>query len=197
MKTPNTQILKNLSLGLIMALGAFSGTHCLAAVESGSPIDFFSDLRRENTLSLEEINQALAKTDEDSEKLRILGLRKKELQSRQQFLNRMILQFDANFKGGDIQQFLKVALREMSHVDVTTGSTENSLWKFMNYLAMSIDSLPEGQMDILKFVEGYMKRSSFDAPVDPKEYLSSLDYYNGVQAERANGMSLNEAAESL
>jgi|FLYM01.1.fsa_nt_gi hypothetical protein len=109
----------------------------------------------------------------------------------------MILQFDANFKGGDIQQFLKVALREMSHVDVTTGSTENSLWKFMNYLAMSIDSLPEGQMDILKFVEGYMKRSSFDAPVDPKEYLSSLDYYNGVQAERANGMSLNEAAESL
>jgi hypothetical protein len=69
MKTPNTQILKNLSLGLIMALGAFSGTHCLAAVESGSPIDFFSDLRRENTLSLEEINQALAKTDEDSENL--------------------------------------------------------------------------------------------------------------------------------
>lgn len=193
MFTKSLKTLKNLSLAFCLS----SGGVCFAAVDSGSPIDFFSDLRAQNTQSLEEVEKVLEKSDEDSGRLAILKLRKKELQSRQQFLNRMILQFDANFKGGDIQQFLKVALREMSQVDVTVGSDENSLWKFMNYLAMSIDSLPEGQMDILKFVEGYMKRSSFSAPVDPKEYLSSLDYYNGVEAERANGMSASEAAESL
>lgn len=173
---------------------------CHAAPESLQPIDFFSELRRENTQNLFEINQALDKEQvapESIAKVEFLKNRKLELQSRQAFLNRMILKFDSGFKGGDVHQFLKVALREMSQVDVKTGSSENSIWKFLNSLAMSLDALPQGQLNVLKFVEGYMKRSSFKEPIEPKDYLSSLDYYNGVHAQRANGMSAVEAAEHL
>lgn len=195
--------IKNLILALCICAGGFS----LGATPGLQPMEFFSDLRKENARLISEVDQSLEKLiigsngleplSELEDKVNFLKRRKKELLSRQEFLNRIILQFDLKFRGGDVQDFLKVALREMSQIDVKSEDNENSMWKFLNYLAISLDSLPKGEINVLRFVEGYMKRSSFDQPVEPKEYLSSLDYYNDTQAQQANGMSPTEAAESL
>lgn len=196
--------LKTFSIILCLSTGSF----CLGATSNSlEPMKFFSDLRKENTQLIKEVDQSLEKLmmktnaleplSELESKVDFLRKRKQELLSRQEFLNRIILQFDSKFRGGDVHDFLKMALREMSQVEVKTSNDENSMWKFLNYLAISMDSLPRGQIDVLRFVEGYMKRSTFDNPVHPKEYLSHLDYYNDAQAQRANGMTPLEAAESL
>jgi hypothetical protein len=185
----------------LLALTAFfTSASCLGAVSSfstgtGQPLAFLSDLRSENTRSLSDVQNAVEKLQMDdhpgvspseTERLEFLTKREKNLRSRQIFLNRLILQFDLKFKGGDVQSFLKTALHEMAEVD---GSP------FLTQLEASVSALPPGQVDVLKFVEGYMKRCSFENPMRADEYLSSLDYYNGVQAQKAHGMSPVEAAE--
>ncbi|NCN39753.1 hypothetical protein GW916_00750 [bacterium] len=171
------------------------------------PLPYLTELRAENTNTLMEVDLALDQLMASSNSLKslesldgqvqILKKRKAELIQRQSFLNRMILQFDSKFRGGDVQQFLKVSLKEMSQIDVKSQDSGPSLWKFLNYLAISLESLPQGHIDVMKFVEGYMKRSPMNDPIEPKEYLSSLDYYNGVQAQSATGMTPSEAADSL
>lgn len=193
-------------LSLILCLGT-AGLCWAAPPSSLEPMEFFSDLRSENTKLIAEVDQSLEKLmveanaleplSELESRVKFLKERKRELLARQEFLNRIILQFDLKFRGGDVQEFLKMALREMSQVEVKSSDNEDSMWKFLNYLAISMDALPKGQIDVLRFVEGYMKRSTFENPVHPKEYLSSLDYYNDTQAQRANGVSPLEAAESL
>lgn len=199
-----TKKINHISLLLILALFGPSGYGAPTSLE---PLSFFSDLRSENFKSISSIDENLDKlmvkassldSIQDLEsQVQFLKSRKKELLLRQEFLNRLILQFDVKFKGGDTQDFLRVALTEMAQVEVKSTSEEPSLWKFLNHLALSMKSLPKGKINVLHFVEGYMKSSSIEHPIEPKAYLSQLDYYNDVQAQRANGMSPTEAVESL
>lgn len=200
--------MRTLKIKGLKLVGTCMVTGCMALI-SGSlwaapsrpadgPISYLTTLRGENTTLLREVEGALQK-GQTSEEAHLLALKeqKKELECRQSFLNRLILQFDTKFKGGDTQDFLRVTLREMSEVEVQSDSAKTPMWKFLDYLAMSLDALPKGQMNVLKFVEGYMKSSPFSKPIEPKKYLSRLDYYNEVQTQSAHGMSPSEAAELL
>src|SRR5690606_35267337 len=100
---------KLLKIGIIsLALGYSSLV--LAAPHSTSPIEFFSELRQDNTKLLMEVDQSLDKLlattngldplGEMEMRVEFLKERRKELLARQEFLNRLVLQFDKSFRGG-------------------------------------------------------------------------------------------------
>lgn len=192
----------------LMVLIGMAGP-CLAAngPSNVDPISFFSSLRENNTQRLTEIDktidqklvmanspESISSTDLDIQKLQD---QKTEYQYRQDFLNRIILQFDSKFRGGDIQSFLGVTLKEMAQVAAKSDDSTKVLWKFLNYMSVSITSLPKGHTDILKFVEGYMNMGSVKNPIEPGQFLSQMDYYNGSQVQKANDMTPAQAVEAL
>lgn len=193
---------------ILIAIGLATTWHlnpCAAA--PNDPIGFFADLRELNTRRLVEIDKSIDQKVVQSNSMdslshfetEIVSLQNQrtEYQYRQDFLNRIILQFDAKFRGGDVQSFLSMVLKEMAQVAAKSDDSSKILWKFLNNMAISIGALPKGQTDVLKFVEGYMNMGSVKDPVDPAQFLSQLDYYNGAHAQKANGMTPAEAAESL
>lgn len=197
------------TIGVLSLVGA--AQPCKAASSSAAnemdPIQFFSNLREANTNHLFAIDQAIDKkliqadspdsvsaSDIEVQKLQS---EKSEYQYRQDFLNRMILKFDTKFRGGDVQSFLGVTLKEMAQVAAKSDDSTKVLWKFLNYMSVSISSLPKGHADILKFVEGYMNMGSIKDPIEPSQFLSQLDYYNGTQVQKANDMTPAQAVELM
>lgn len=177
------------------------------ALAAGSPGDIKAEtlrslqgIRSENVKRLKDIDRALSKKIEEAKpgnlekEVTTLRTARKEHMLRQDFLDRLILQVDANFRGGDLRQFLQVALTEMAKTDAMSTSSEAGLWKFLKYAAEAISSLPERKENIVAFLEGYMNRSVSD-PIKPQDYLNSRNYTNGSTSEQGDPLKREEAGE--
>ncbi len=155
------------------------------------------DMRVENVKRLREIDETLSRKIEDSKpgnlEKDVLTLRtaKREHMMRQEFLDRLILQVDAKFYGGDLRIFLERALTEMAKTDAIAASTDTGLWKFLKFSADAIRSLPERKENILAFLEGYMNRSVAN-PIRPEDYLNSRNYTNGSKSESGSPLERDE-----
>lgn len=194
------QLVKNLILAAIMNCASL-------ALAAGSPGDIKAEtlkslqgIRNENVKRLKDIDRALSKKIEEAKpgnlekEVSTLRTARKEHMLRQDFLDRLILQIDANFRGGDLRQFLQVALTEMAKTDAMSTSSEAGLWKFLKYAAEAIGSLPERKENIVAFLEGYMNRSVSD-PIKPQDYLNSRNYTNGSMSEQGSPMKREEAGD--
>ena len=192
------QVLKNLVLAAALSCSSFAlAKEQPAADVKAETLRSLQSLRNENVKRLRDIDQALSKKIDEAKpgnlEKDVMTLRtaRREHMLRQEFLDRLILQVDANFRGGDLRQFLQVALTEMAKTDAMSPSQEAGLWKFLKYASEAISSLPERKENILAFLEGYMNRSVTD-PIKPQDYLNSRNYTNGSTSEQGNPMGREE-----
>ncbi|MGE3760176.1 MAG: hypothetical protein AB7H97_20595 [Pseudobdellovibrionaceae bacterium] len=194
------QIAQNLILALVLSCTSFA----MAKEASGDPkteaLQSLQGMRSENVNRLKDIDRALSKRIEEGrpgnveKEVSTLRTARKEHVLRQDFLDRLILQIDKNFRGGDLRQFLQVALTEMAKTDAMGPNSEASLWKFLKYAAEAIGSIPERKENIIAFLEGYMNRSVSD-PIKPQDYLNSRNYTNGSMSEQGHPMKSEEVGD--
>jgi hypothetical protein len=194
------QIAKNLILALVLSCTSLA----MAKEASGDPkteaLKSLQGMRNENVSRLKDIDRALSKKIEEGKpgnvekEVSTLRTARKEHMLRQDFLDRLILQIDKNFRGGDLRQFLQIALTEMAKTDAMGTNSEASLWKFLKYAAEAIGSIPERKENIIAFLEGYMNRSVSD-PIKPQDYLNSRNYTNGSMSEQGNPMKREEVGD--
>lgn len=158
------------------------------------------ELRKANVKRLMEIDQTLSVKLEETKpgnlEKDVMTLRtaKREHALRQEFLDRLILQVDKNYRGGDLRLFLQMALTEMAKTDAMNASSDTGLWKFLKFAADAVRSLPERKENILGFLEGYMNRSVSN-PIKPEDYLNSRNYTNGSVSEQGNPVDRDQVGE--
>jgi hypothetical protein len=183
-------------LAASLTLPAWAGEHSATEVKADS-LRFLQDLRKENVKQLTDIDDTIKKKiEEGSDKgleteVARLKADQKEHMLRQEFLNRLIFQVDANFRGGDLRKFLGDALTDMAKVDAVQSYADTGLWKFMRNAADAVKRLPEQKENILSFLEGYMQKSVSN-PVPASEFLSTRNYSNGAKSEQGSPLSRDE-----
>jgi hypothetical protein len=176
----------------------------IPAISKTDAINFVVSLRDQNTKHLQEIDVALSrKVDETQTSAHLTGIaseidklrmERSEYSMRQDFLDRLVFQFDTYYDGRNLKDFLERALLGMTKVEVRSTSDKN-LWKFLNYLSLAMKNIPDRQSEPLSFLEGYMKQSSIQNPQPPEEYLSGMAYSNGAQSEAAHPMDRTQVGE--
>jgi hypothetical protein len=192
-----------ISIQLVLGCGLFGV--CAKAAERAHPqqqksdsMTFLQDLRRENSKRLGEIDSSLSKridADTDAkweDEIAALKADKREHMLRQEFLDRLILQVDTKFRGGDLRNFLEVTLTDMAKTDAMSASSENtSLWRFMKNAADAVKRIPDQKENVLSFLEGYMSKSVSN-PVRPDDYMNQRNYTNGSKNESGSPMERDE-----
>lgn len=189
-----------------------------AATESdkGATLNYLRAVLKQNYTRLAELDQAtqkalsLAKIDKEEEfsplqnqiqkdlefEINKWAVERKELLLRQDFLDRLIFRVDSHFRGGDLQQFLTVQLKEMTFLEATSADSSNTkLWKFLSYLTTAVTEMPERNEDMASFIEGYMNFSSIQEPKSPKEFMKTREYTNGKTSVAAQSISRDDIGE--
>jgi len=114
---------------------------------------------------------------------------------RQDLYDRLILQVDTRFKGGDLRAFLSERLVELARTDLLENKSPQGLWKQMTYLSQSLKKIPERGESVIGFVEGYLKESSFSRPLNPDEYLRTRNYTNARENVAASPVAPEKVGE--
>lgn len=184
----------HVALALSLAGSAFAAAPPPSRPEA---IAFLTGLKSQNTARLQDTDKAMAAKLDDTKDTRLLDnvhaeiekLRadKKELLLRQEFLDRLILQFDTKYDGQNPKEFLEGALKKMAQVEIESTSP-TTIWPFLDNLRRLISRLPDQQDRVLALVEGYMKQTSISHPLHPDEFMKNIAYSNGSQTEGAKPM---------
>lgn len=164
-------------------------------------VGFFTSLKEQNTVRLQETDKTIMKKLDETKDTRTLStlhteiekLRtdKRELMLRQDFLDRMILQFDSKYDGKHPREFLENALKSMAQVEISSDRPV-TIWPFLDNLRRLIARVPDTQDRVLNLVEGYMKQTSIANPMMPDDFLKNVAYSNGSQSEGAAPMPRTE-----
>jgi hypothetical protein len=183
-----------LALTFVIAAPVFAATPPPSRSEA---IAFLSGLKKQNTVRLQDTDKAILKKLDETQDTRLLDaahaeiekLRtdKRELLLRQEFLDRLILEFDTKYDGKDPREFLEGALKKMAQVEIESDSQTN-IWPFLDNLRRLIARSSDRQDRVLAIVEGYMKQTSIAKPMHPDEFLKNIAYSNGAQTEGAKPM---------
>lgn len=192
-------------------------TLCMAAGwahDSGrnQTIEELKGLKAKNTQLLQELDQKLNKqlspaTISTSGAVQVPHLNEDEIEKiseerqegllRQELIDRLLLQVDSKFKGGDLRLFLVARLNEMARIDLLNSPGQQKLWKLMSYLSQALHNLPERGDNIVAFIDGYLQRSKFKKPLKPEEYLLSRQYSNGRDSVAATPATREQVGEQL
>ena len=187
----------SLGLGLCLSVAAYASEPPTLSTSKADTVRYLRDLRTQNVARLQEIDRTLGEriksSDSASFENEISPLRsaRREHLLRQEFLDRLILQVDRHFAGGDLRAFLERTLPSMATADAM-GTAESSLMKFLKFAADAVHRLPEQRENILSFLEGYMNRSVSD-PISPDDYLKSRNYTNGSESESGSPLAREQA----
>lgn len=133
----------------------------------------------------------------DENQVEKLTAQRQELLLRQDFLDRLVLQVDTRFTAGNLREFLSDRLSELARIDLLSNNSNQQLWKQMTYLSQALRDLPERNQNTVSFIEGYLKTSSFKAPIKPDEYLKSRQYTNSRDAVAATPVAKDEVGEQV
>ncbi len=126
-----------------------------------------------------------------------LSNQRQEFIWRQELIDRLVLQIDSRFKGGDLRDFLSERLVEMAKADLLETAGNKSLWKQMTYLSQTLRQIPERGENIIGFIDGYLKNSSFKKPLRPDEYLRTRAYSNGGEHVAATPATKDQVGEMV
>jgi hypothetical protein len=183
-----------MALSLMLAVPAFAAAPVPSRPEA---IAFLTGLKAQNTVRLQDTDKAILKKLDETRDTRLLDnvhaeieklrTEKRELMLRQEFLDRLILQFDTKYEGTAPRDFLEGALKKMAQVEIESTSA-TTIWPFLDNLRRLISKLPDQQDRVLNLVEGYMKQTSMSNPMHPDEFMKNIAYSNGSQTEGAKPM---------
>jgi hypothetical protein len=194
------RVFQILSLLLALSLGVqLSAQQVRPPQGKADALSYLQAMRLQNVKRLKEIDETLRIRIEDSDPATLefevnrLKVAKLEHSMRQEFLNRLILQVDTKFSGGDLRIFLERSLNEMAKIDATqiNAQAETGLWKFLKFASDAVRRLPERKENILVFLEGYMHRSVVN-PIRPEDYLNTRNYSNGLASEAGRPLDRDE-----
>lgn len=191
----------NIQLLLFMACATGKAFAAPPPPSKSEAVGFFSALKEQNTVRLQETDKTIVKKLDDTKDTRTLStlhaeiekLRtdKRELLLRQEFLDRMILQFDSKYEGQHPREFLENVLKSMAEVEISSDRPV-TIWPFLDNLRRLIARVPDTQDRVLNLVEGYMKQTSIAHPMMPDDFLANVAYSNGSQSESAKPMPRTE-----
>lgn len=116
---------------------------------------------------------------------------------RQDFLDRLKFQIDNNYKGKNLKGVIITALKKMTLIELKTHSQDLSLWKFLKYLTLSMESLLEPNENPIEFIEGYLKTSRIIRPMAPHIYSRTRNYSNGIDNEAANPVDQENIGDEI
>ena len=119
--------------------------------------------------------------------------KRREYRLRQDFLDRLRFQIDNRYHGGNLRTFLITRLKKMTLIEIQ--SEQHSMWKFLKYLTVALENLPEPNENPIEFIEGYLRKSSVIHPITPYTYNQSRNYSNGIDNEAAHPMEPEKVGE--
>lgn len=202
-KMPSLELALALVLAFVSAVG-----HC-ATNDKEDALTGFRDFRAQNQRRLEDVDQKIRRSLDDQlrpqltsnlniKDLENLKNQRQELLARQQFLDRLILQIDSKYRGGDMRRFLQERLSDMAQVDLLSADAgHDALWKQMTYLSQALRDLPERDENLVSFVSGYLAASSFKDPLKPEDYLKTRNFTNGRTSIAAAPVKAEDVGEAV
>ena len=186
---------------LILVLTLATSMSCFAVAKPPSPseaMSFLQSLKSQNTARIQDTEKAISKKLDETKDTRVLETlhadveklraEKKELMLRQDFLDRLIFQFDTKYDGSHTREFIEGALKSMTQVEIANANTTTNMWPFLDNLRRLISRIPDQQDRVLNLVEAYMKQTSIASPMNPDEFMKNVAYSNGSQTEGAKPM---------
>lgn len=195
---------------LVISIALTATTAPATPMSRSQALTELQELKARNSLRLKEIevhlNRLLSPSPQAALELAInetgieaVNDQRQEHLLRREFIDRLIFQIDTRFKGGDLRAFLSERLVEMAKADLLENQGGQRLWKQMSHLSQALRDLPERGENLIGFIDGYLKNSSFKKPLRADEYLQSRDYTNGrehVAAAPAPKDQVGEMVES-
>lgn len=195
---------------VLIILAVFQAKAHAAGMGREQALAEFKTLKSQNTQSLRDLESRLkslltpnstlvlnASLSFNEPEIERINQERQERMLKQELLDRMIMQIDTKFKSGDLRGFLAARLSEMARTDLLANSSKQNLWKQMSYLGQALRDLPERGDNIVSFVDGYLRRSSFKYPLKPEEYLRERQYTNSRESVAAVPTSKEEVGELL
>jgi hypothetical protein len=122
-----------------------------------------------------------------------------ELYLESDFVDRLGYQIETQLanSGEDLRTFTERKLLELA-LQMTQGPREEvSLAVFCAFASVAIRELSEPSDDILPFLRSYAEFSTLTTPKPPSAFAEQRNYSNGVQSEKANPKSRDEAGDNV
>jgi hypothetical protein len=165
-------------------------------------IKYFQKIKRENTLNLRKVDRQLIgdiniSPISNADHLSKLLIYKDELKLRQNFYDQLIFKFNIKYNGQGIKLFLVQHLKIMAKTELNNQERNINYWQFLNYLAKALNTLPEKNEDLLKFLTGYIQVSTISNPISPKEFLKRRHYSNSIEVVSVESVSKEDVGELL
>lgn len=144
-----------------------------------------------------------------STSLNQLSLEQKELRARMDFYDRLNLQLEikadqmktaSQFRTSLIDIIAKLINIESQYSDdhsSISSSNSSSLFSFLNYLHLALQTIPEPNENLINFIEDYIKFSSITNPQKPDKFSIKRNYTNGKVSSTAHPTEASEVGLAL
>lgn len=186
--------MKTLFIGLLTAI-SFTSVQALGAVQNPFPkseiIQNLTKMRDEAHNKIVDLETKIQKSidlsmnPEDmappSEKeIKNYRAEMKDIKFKQNFLDRLIFQVDTRWKEqGEFKKFLTMTIQEIAKQEAT-NTEKDSNWSYISQLGLVLkETAGDRGENAMSLVEDYLKQSTLQKPLKPKEFLSKRHYSNG------------------
>lgn len=186
--------MKTLILGLITVI-SFTSVKALAAVQNAFPrteiLGNLVKMRDDAQNKIAELEGKIQKSidlamnPEDmappsDKEIKQMRAEMKDIKFKQNFLDRLIFQVDTRWKEqGEFKKFLTQTVQEIAKQEATNTDKDND-WSYISQLGMVLkETAGDRGENPMSLVEDYLKQSTLQKPLKPKEFLSKRHYSNG------------------
>ena len=186
--------MKTLILGLITAI-SFTAVKAFGAVQNSFPrneiLGSLVKMRDEAQSKTAELELKIKKSIELSmnpdevvtpsdKEIKQMRAEMKDIKFKQNFLDRLIFQVDTRWKEqGEFKKFLTQTIQEIAKQEATNTEKEGD-WAYISQLGLVLkETAADRGENPMSLVQDYLKQSTLQKPLKPKEFLSKRHYSNG------------------
>lgn len=186
--------MKTLILGLITAI-SFTSVQALAAVQNPFPrteiLENLVKMRDEAQNKTAELELKIRKSIERSmnpdeivapseKEIKQMRAEMKDIKFKQNFLDRLIFQVDTRWKEqGEFKKFLTTTIQDLAKQEATNTDKDGD-WAYISQLGLVLkETAADRGENPMSLVQDYLKQSTLQKPLKPKDFLSKRHYSNG------------------
>lgn len=122
-------------------------------------------------------DEVLVPSDKEIQKMRA---EMKDVKFKQDFLDRLIFQVDTRWKEqGEFKKFMSMTVQEIAKQEATNTEKDGN-WTFISQLGLVLkETASDRGENPIALLEDYLKESTLQKVVKPKDFLSKRHYSNG------------------
>lgn len=186
--------MKTLILSLITAI-SFTSVNAFGAVQNSFPrneiLGNLVKMRDEARTKTVELEQKIQKSIDRSmnpdeivvpseKEIQQMRAEMKDIKFKQNFLDRLIFQVDTRWKEqGEFKKFLTMTIQDLAKQEATNTEKDGD-WAYITQLGLVLkETISDRGENPMTLVEDYLKQSTLQKPMKPKEFLSKRHYSNG------------------